>query len=118
MKSVEINGELVCTCEPVCDDCDRRFRCLDAGVTLPKMTATKNLNDTCDFSHPLSMVVVNNQAELAYMQKWFDLQKRDCGWMGERDKFPIALSLNGGTWTDHMDRALYYVPFKKFIAKS
>ena len=33
-KSKLVNGELVCTCPPSCDDCDRRFTCLDAGVPL------------------------------------------------------------------------------------
>jgi hypothetical protein len=35
MKRAEINGEMVCICDPSCDGCDRRFRCLDAGVKLP-----------------------------------------------------------------------------------
>lgn len=68
-----------------------------------------------DLSHPLAMVVVNNAEELVRMQAWFEMVERDCGWMGARETFPIALSLNGGTWTDHMDRAVYYVPFAEFV---
>jgi len=71
-----------------------------------------------DLSHPLAMVVVNNSAELAYMQSWFGINGRYCGWMGLRDIYPIALSINDGTWTDHMDRAVYYVPFEEFVARS
>jgi hypothetical protein len=72
----------------------------------------------CDFSHPLAMVVINNPAELAYMQSWFEINGRDCGWSGPRETYPIALSINDGTWTDRMDRAIYYVPFKEFVARS
>ena len=40
MKGKEVNGEWVCTCDPSCDNCERRFRCLDAGVPLPKEAHT------------------------------------------------------------------------------
>ena len=40
MKYVEVNGEAVCACDPSCDNCERRFRCLDAGVPLPKDALT------------------------------------------------------------------------------
>lgn len=33
MKHREVSGEWVCACDPTCDNCERRFRCLDAGPT-------------------------------------------------------------------------------------
>ena len=68
-----------------------------------------------DLSHPNVMVVVNNPAELAYMQAYSEMKDLPPGWMGPRDKYPIAVSPNGGGWTGDMDRALYYVPFSEFV---
>ena len=69
-----------------------------------------------DLKHPNTMVVATNKAELAYIEKWCDMHDILPPWMGDRDRLPIALSPNGGGWTDHMDRALYYVRFRDFIA--
>ena len=32
------DGEFICTCTPLCDDCERVRSCLDAGPPLPKKT--------------------------------------------------------------------------------
>ena len=68
-----------------------------------------------DLDHPNTMVVATNQAEVSYIENWCEINKVLPPFMGKVEKFPIALSVNGGGWTNMMDRALYYVKFKDFI---
>lgn len=61
------------------------------------------------------MIVAANKAEFAYILAWCAMNDIDPPWLGDREDFPIALSPNGRGWTDHMDRALYYVRFIDFV---
>ena len=72
--------------------------------------------DNFDLKHKNTMVVVFNQAELNYMCEWNEMHNILPPWLGKRDNYPIALSPNDGTWTDSMDRALYYIRFKDFVS--
>lgn len=61
-----------------------------------------------------TVIVCKNKTELASMCEWVESQGLLPPWKGEREKFPICIGVTGG-WTDHMDRALTYVPFEEFI---
>jgi len=62
------------------------------------------------------MIVCLNKAELAYVAIWCEMNDIFPSFMGDSKLFPIAVSANGGGWTDSMDRALYYVRFKDFVS--
>jgi hypothetical protein len=68
-----------------------------------------------DIKNPNTMVVVTNKAELVYFERWCDINNIMLPWVGDSDHFPLALSPSGGGWTEHMDRALFYVRFRDFI---
>lgn len=72
-------------------------------------------HDGFNLSHPNTMIVAVNQAEVAYLEKYCEALDFLPPWIGQRDAYPVALSPNGNGWTDRMDRALYYVRFKDFI---
>ncbi len=71
--------------------------------------------DVFDMTHSNSLVVATNKAEFVYILQWC----KDAGllppYIGNYDDFPIALSVNGGGWTNYMDRAVYYIRFKDFV---
>ena len=68
-----------------------------------------------DIKKPHTMIVATNQAEFAYILSWCEMNDILPPWTGIREKFPIALNVNEGGWTDSMDRALDYVKFIDFI---
>ena len=68
-----------------------------------------------DINHPNTMIVINSQAELSYIIEWCEAKDILPPYLGERKDYPIAASANGEGWTNHMDRALYYMPFVEFI---
>ena len=61
-----------------------------------------------------TVIVCNNQAELDYMIRWNTINGNLPSYAGERESYPICISLDSG-WTDSMDRALTYISFKEFI---
>ena len=71
-----------------------------------------------DINHVNTMVVATNKAEFAYILAWCDIKDVQPPWLGERNDFPVALSVNGGGWTADMDRAVYYMKVDDFISQA
>ncbi|MCK5606921.1 hypothetical protein KAR91_33775 [Candidatus Pacearchaeota archaeon] len=68
-----------------------------------------------DIKHPNTMIVVNNKAELLYLIGWCEMKEIMPPLLCDAGIYQIAGSPNGGGWTQHMDRALYYVRFIDFV---
>ncbi len=68
-----------------------------------------------DLKNDNTLVVAKNKPEFLYIIAYCEENKVLPPIMGNATKFPIALSINGGGWTDSMDRALNYVKFEDFI---
>jgi len=72
-----------------------------------------------DLNHPNTMIIVNNNAELAYILEWCMARRISFPvWIKDMVSYPIAISPNDGSWVFDMDRALYYVSFVQFITKA
>ena len=87
--------------------------CIKCGETATDSVSA--VADCYDIKHPTAMIVINNQAELNYICEWNEMHDVLPPWLGKRSEYPIAASPNDGGWTDHMDRALYYIPFVEFV---
>jgi len=67
--------------------------------------------------HGSTVIVATNAHELAYIESWCKENGKGAPWLGEREIFPFCVSVAGelAGWTDKMDRALYYMPFRDFM---
>lgn len=67
--------------------------------------------------HGSTVVVCENSFELFFVLRWAGFVGKGVSeWMHERDTFPFCVAVAGDllSWTDRMDRALYYKPFTEF----
>lgn len=62
----------------------------------------------------MKLVVVINRSEFEYMVAWCEDKGFLTPYLGDPEKYPIAIGADGG-WTDRMDRAADYVSFSSFI---
>jgi hypothetical protein len=73
-----------------------------------------------ELGHGSTVITVNNRPELLYVLEWCKLQNKKIGaFMHDIEVFPYNLSVHSEVvgWTDLMDRALYYMPFREFLDK-
>lgn len=98
-----------------CKKCEREMwhcDCKSPGTS--NSLQTPCYADDFDLGHPSTVVVAESEEELVYIQNWCEINNTPPPFMGRKKHFPCALSINGGGWTDNMDRALYYVRFVDF----
>lgn len=73
-----------------------------------------------EIDHGSTVITVNNRPELLYVLEWcIAKNKKISDFMYKVDSFPFNLSVYAEIvgWTDLMDRALYYMPFREFLDK-
>ena len=73
-----------------------------------------------ELGHGSTAITVNNRPELLYVLEWCKLQNKKIGsFMYDIEVFPYNLFVHSEVvgWTDLMDRALYYMPFREFLDK-
>ena len=74
-----------------------------------------------DIEFGSTVITASNKEELIEILHWCLYKgKRVSGFLAEWTSFPVHISASGENvgYTDHSDRALYYMPFSKFLEKS
>jgi hypothetical protein len=70
-----------------------------------------------ELDHGSTVVIINNKSEYDFINSWAEENER-LPLMLEDIKYPVFIGTgNGLTWTNHSDRALYYMPFEEFLCK-
>ena len=66
-----------------------------------------------------SVVIIKNNAEHAYFNKWAESESKMPPFLGDAEKYPIAFTTAGTLlgWTDSMNRNLNYISFDRFLAE-
>ena len=70
-------------------------------------------------SHPNDAVICRSRAEFHFMVTWCEDNGKGTPYMSDPD-FPFVIcpyGEGGATWTDLLDRALYYMEFDEFVSR-
>jgi hypothetical protein len=76
------------------------------------MSSKKPHAEVCD---ELTLVIITNQKELDTLCSWCDKKGILPPYLGSRDSYPIACSVEDGTWTHRMNKSAKYIAFDEFL---
>lgn len=66
--------------------------------------------------HASTVVVCKNRPEFEYVKAWCIENGKSSPYLGYPKDYPFCIGTKEGSWTDSMNRALYYKPFEEFLA--